>query len=204
MLQYRVNNYPHFHVNFSGTVSLDSRMFVPFLCLFVTSSQMSTLALTKTHICVQKIWEKGFEGFMVEATDQPLGLTSQFTTAFHIILWGVILGKQWALYLLLWIFLGWKKNLTVTLSCILFFNFPNPSNPNCHLWVPHAEHFIPHNLFCGTYVCNEHSSVPEDYHRPQMNKRDAPIKQKGHLFDILQTWWRMTHNSSNRSNITSL
>lgn len=74
--------------------------------MFVTSSQMSTLALTKTCICVQKTWEKGFEGFMVGATDQPLGQTSQFNTfAFHIILWGVILGKQWAVYLLLWLFL---------------------------------------------------------------------------------------------------
>lgn len=98
LLEYSVNNYPHFRVNFSGISWL--LHVCSFICLFVTSSQMCTLALTKTRICVQKTWENGFEGFMVEATDQPLGQTSQFNTAFHIILWGVILGKQWAVYLL--------------------------------------------------------------------------------------------------------
>lgn len=132
---------------------------------------------------------------MVAATNQPPG-TSQFITAFNIILWCSILGNNSGLCIY---YCGFFKNTFFFFALEIHYHalqFPNPSNPNCHLWLPHAEHFIPHKLFCRTYACNEHDSVPEDYSRPQMNKKDAPIRQKGHLLDILWAWWRMTHNSN--------
>lgn len=57
---------------------------------------------------------------------------------------------------------------------------------------------------CWTYVCNERSPVPEEHRQPQMNKRDAPIRWKGHQFDKLGTWWNMIHNGMLRSDIASL